>query len=87
MDTLSTARDLEAVGFEREKAEAIATAIGRSHESTATKADLELLATRPTFAHILTKADLHEFETRMTTRFYVVFSLLAGVVIASVKLL
>ena len=46
LDTLNTARDLEAAGFEREKAEAIASAMGRSHERAATKADLEPLATK-----------------------------------------
>ena len=39
-DTLSAAQDLEAAGFERRQAEAIAKAINHGDERTATKADL-----------------------------------------------
>ena len=64
-DTLSVARDLEAAGFERRQAEAVASAIGHSDERVATKADLEA-----------TKADLEaamaQIETRLTNRLYAV---------------
>ena len=43
IDTLTTARDLEAAGIERKHAEAIATAIGRADEQAASKADLAAL--------------------------------------------
>ena len=43
IDTLTTARDLEAAGIERQHAEAIATAIGRADEQAASKADLAAL--------------------------------------------
>ena len=39
-DTLSAAQDLEAAGFERRQAEAIAKAINHGDERAATKADL-----------------------------------------------
>ena len=104
MDTLSTARNLEAAGFERLKAEAIAAAIWRYHERAATKADLEPLATKAELSdlekrmaskadlaemekRIASKAELSDLETRLTNRFYGVGIALAGVVIASVKLL
>ena len=139
MDTLSTARDLEAAGFERVKAEAITAAIWRFHERAATKADLEPLATKADLAELekcmatredleplatkaelalcatkadlaelekrmATKADLAEWErrmtsrmatkaeiatleTRLTNRFYGVGTVLAGIVIAGIKLL
>lgn len=64
-DTLSVAHDLEAAGFERRQAEAVASAIGHSDERVATKADLEA-----------TKADLEAamawLETRLTNRLYAV---------------
>ena len=40
-DTLTAAHDLEAAGFERRQAEAIAKAINHGDERAATKADLE----------------------------------------------
>ena len=78
MDTLSTARHLEAAGCERAQAEAIASAIGRSHERAATKSDLEPLATKAQLAALATKSDLEplatkaelsDLETRLTHRF------------------
>ena len=78
IDTLSTAHNLEAAGFERVQAEAVASAIGRAGDHAATKADLEPLAT---------KAELSEVETRLTTRFYGAAVAIAGVVIANAKLL
>ena len=40
-DTLRAAHDLEAAGFERKQAEAIATAINHGDERAATTADLD----------------------------------------------
>ena len=77
-DTLSTARDLEAAGLERMQAEAIALALGRTREDSATGADLAPLATKAEFAAL---------ETRLTNRFYGVAIALAGVVVASATLL
>ena len=45
-DTLGAAHDLEAAGFERRQAEAIAKAINRGDERAATKNDLDNLETR-----------------------------------------
>ena len=42
-DTLSAARDLEAAGFDRPQAEAVATAINHSGAQTATRPDPDLL--------------------------------------------
>lgn len=42
-DTLTIARDLEASGIDRKQAEAIAAAIGKSEERTATKGDIDTL--------------------------------------------
>ena len=56
-DTLGTARDLEAVGFEHGQAEAIALAIGRTDERVATKADLA--------SPLATKAELEPLGPRL----------------------
>lgn len=45
-DTLTAVQNLEASGFERRQAEAIATAINHGDERTATKADLDALESR-----------------------------------------
>ena len=45
-DTLSAAQDLEAAGFERPQAEAIARAINHHDERAATKADLDTTTTK-----------------------------------------
>lgn len=42
-DTLRTARDLEAAGFERRQAEAIASAMAQADKQAATKADIAAL--------------------------------------------
>ena len=61
-DTLDTARDLEASGIERPRAEAIARAIGRTGERLATKDDLEQ-------HEASTKADFERFESTMKADF------------------
>ena len=53
----------------------------------ATKADLEPLATKAELALCATKADLAGLETRLTNRFCGFGIALAGVVVASVRLL
>ena len=61
-DTLSTARDLEAAGFERRQAEALAGAV---RQASAT--DREALATKTDLAELRaeTKADIAEFRAEM----------------------
>ena len=85
-DTLGTASDLEAAGFEWAQAEAIALAIGRTDERAATKADLAPLATKAELEPLATKAELSALETRLTNRFYGIAFALAGVIIASANL-
>lgn len=46
LDTLNTARDLEAAGFAPKQAEALVTAISRADEQLATKNDIAQLATK-----------------------------------------
>ena len=60
-DTLTTARDLEAAGFERRQAEAVASAIGNAGDRSATKADLGQLATKTDLAGV--KAELGTVKT------------------------
>ena len=60
-DTLTTARDLEAAGFERRQAEAVASAIGNAGDRSATKADLGQLATKTDLAAV--KAELGTVKT------------------------
>ena len=61
-DTLDTARDLEASGIERPRAEAIARAIGRTGDRLATKDDLEQ-------HEASTKAGFERFESTMKADF------------------
>ena len=60
LDTLSAARDLEAVGFNPQQAEAIVAAISRADEQLATKNDIA-----PQFAHLVTKAEIAELKGRI----------------------
>ena len=59
---LETAHDLEAAGFERRQAEAIAKAIDHGDERAATKADLD---TAVTGLRSELRADLAGIEARM----------------------
>ena len=67
-DTLSTARDLEAAGFERRQAEALAGAVRQAsaadRDALATKADLAELRADLTEHRADTKADLANFATK-----------------------
>ena len=85
-DTIGTARDLEAAGFERPQAEAIARALGRTRDDVVVKVDLAPLATKAEIAPLATKAELAALETRLTNRFYGVAIALAGLVVASANL-
>ena len=71
-DTLSVARDLEAAGFERRQAEAVASAIGHSDERVATKADLEATKADLEAAMAQLEAAMAWLETRLTNRLYAV---------------
>ena len=64
-DTLTTARDLEAAGFERRQAEAVASAIGNAGDRSATKADLGQLATKTDLAAV--KAELGTVKTDLAS--------------------
>ena len=65
---LETAHDLEAAGFERRQAEAIAKAIDHGDDRAATKGDLDILATT--------------LEARMTAMLYRALWIQGGAVIA-----
>ena len=65
---LETTHDLEAAGFERRQAEAIAKAIDRGDERTATKGDLDAVATT--------------LEARMTAMLYRALWIQGGAIIA-----
>ena len=65
---LETAHDLEAAGFERRQAEAIAKAIDHGDERAATKADLDTAITT--------------LEARMTATFYRALWIQGGAIIA-----
>ena len=72
LDTLSAARDLEAVGFNPQQAEAIVAAISRADEQLATKNDVAQLATKGDFeevrlqiAQLATKDELGELRAQI----------------------
>lgn len=58
-DTLTAVQNLEAAGFERRQAEAIATAINHGDERAATKADLDALESRMHADLAALRADLY----------------------------
>ena len=58
-DTLTAVQNLEASGFERRQAEAIATAINHGDERAATKADLDVLESRMRADLAALRADLY----------------------------
>ena len=60
-DTLSAARDLEAAGFDRAQAEALAAAIRNGQGDLATKADIGML-----------KSDIVRLDSRLNTLQWVV---------------
>ena len=62
-DTLSTARDLEAAGFERRQAEALAGAVRQ-----ASAADREALATKADIAELRADLDTHRIATKAELR-------------------
>ena len=66
IDTLETARDIEARGIEHEQAEAIARAIGRNCEELAAKDDVARLEAR-----VATKNDIERREAEITTKFHI----------------
>ena len=61
-DTLSVARDLEAAGFDRPQAEAVATAINYSGAQAATRDDVDQL--RASFDQLRASFDQHRAATR-----------------------
>ena len=76
-DTLATTRDLEAAGIERPQAEAIASAIGRTDEQLATKADITSMETNITTL----KGDVAVLKTDVSALKSDVFALKAGLII------
>ncbi len=58
LDTLNTARALEAAGFAPKQAEALVTAISRADEQLATKNDLVQLATKDDIVQLATKDEV-----------------------------
>ena len=72
---LETAHDLEAAGFERRQAEAIAKAIDHGDDRAATKGDLDTVATT-------LDARITTIEARMTAAFYRALWIQGGAIIA-----
>ena len=72
-DTLSAARDLEAAGFDRPQAEAVAKAINHGDAQAVTKADLDQLrsATKTDLDQLrsATKADLDQLRSATEAEF------------------
>ena len=65
LDTLNTARALEAAGFAPKQAEALVTAISRADEQLATKNDIAQLATKDDIAQLATKAEVQEIRSHI----------------------
>ena len=72
---IETAHDLEAAGFERRQAEAIAKAIDHGDDRAATKGDLDAVATT-------LDARMTTIEARMTATLYRALWIQGGAVIA-----
>ena len=79
---LETAHDLEAAGFERRQAEAIARAIDHGDERAATKADLDTVATTLDARMTTLDARMTTLEARMTAALYRALWIQGGAIIA-----
>ena len=82
-DTLRAARDLEAAGFERRQAEAIATAINHSDEHTATKADIKALNADIKALEVRVDAKLEALEGRIYRALWMQGAALAALILAA----
>ena len=82
-DTLRAARDLEAAGFERRQAEAIATTIDHSDEHTATKADIKALEAGIKALEARVDAKLEALEGRIYRALWMQGAALAALIIAA----
>ena len=82
-DTLRAARDLEAAGFERRQAEAIATAINHSDEHTATKADVKALEADIKALEVRVDAKLEALEGRIYRALWMQGAALAALILAA----
>ena len=82
-DTLRAARDLEAAGFERRQAEAIATAINHSDEHTATKADIKALNADVKALEARVDAKLEALEGRIYRALWMQGAALAALILAA----
>ena len=82
-DTLRAARDLEAAGFERRQAEAIATTINHSDEHTATKADIKALEAGIKALEARVDAKLEALEGRIYRALWMQGAALAALILAT----
>ena len=82
-DTLRAARDLEAAGFERRQAEAIATAINHSDEHNATKADIKTLEADIKALEARVDAKLEALEGRIYRALWMQGAALAALILAA----
>ena len=82
-DTLRAARDLEAAGFERRQAEAIATAINHSDEHTATKAGVKALEADIKALEARVDAKLEALEGRIYRALWMQGAALAALILAA----
>ena len=82
-DTLRAARDLEAAGFERRQAEAIATTIDHSDEHTATKAGVKALEAGIKALGARVDAKLEALEGRIYRALWMQGAALAALIIAA----
>lgn len=82
-DTLRAARDLEAAGFERRQAEAIATAINHGDEHTATKADVKALEADIKALEVRVDAKLEALEGRIYRALWMQGAALAALILAA----
>ena len=82
-DTLRAARNLEAAGFERRQAEAIATAINHSDEHTATKAGVKALEADIKALEARVDAKLEALEGRIYRALWMQGAALAALILAA----
>ena len=100
-DTLKAFKDLQEAGFDQAQAEAVIATVGNAIvgnlatkdylREMATKDDIREMATKEEVASVrremATKADLHALEIRMMVRLGGMMIAVAGVTIATVRLL
>jgi len=87
-DALKTVETLEAVGFDRRQANAIVVAVRSAQDAgdVATKGDLREIKAEMRELKAEMRAEMRELELRLLIKFGSMLAVVAGVIIAAIKM-